>query len=85
MAITKQDFEYGKAFCFEFQEGEDETWAFQPMTNGDAVGIINIDDIDSSSRDIEVVSIHTNYAILQFQKFDKKYNYKVHFQNCNLI
>lgn len=84
MAITRQDFENGKEFHFEFQEAEKEQlFEFVPVVYGDVVGLLQVQ--DSTETDLEVRSIHKNYAILQFEKFDRKYTYKLHFQNCNPI
>ena len=86
MAITKQDFENGKEFHFEFQEGEKEqVFGFAPMVFGDVIGLLQIEEEGYMQTQYDVISIHKNYAILQFEKFDKKYTYKLHFQNCNLI
>ncbi len=86
MAITKQDFENGNEFHFEFQEGEKEqVFEFVPMVSGDVIGLLQIQGSYYTEKDLEVRSIHKNYAILQFDKFDRKYTYKLHFQNCNPI
>ncbi len=87
MAITKQDFENGKEFHFEFQESYfEQVFCFVPELSGDVVGLLQIgEEAYVEKQEEEVISIHTNYAIIQFQKFDRKYTYKLHFQNCNPI
>ncbi len=84
--ITKQDFENGNEFHFEFQEScFEQVFCFVPELSGDVVGLLQIEEEGYMQKQEEVISIHKNYAILQFQKFDRKYTYKLHFQNCNPI
>ena len=85
--ITKQDFENGNEFRFEFQESYfEQVFCFVPMVSGDVVGLLQIEEYgDVQKQEEEVISIHKNNAILQFDKFDRKYTYKLHFQNCNPI
>ena len=87
MSITRKDFEESNEFRFEFQEScFEQVFCFVPERSGDVVGLLQIEEYgDMEKEEEEVISIHTNYAIIQFQKFDRKYTYKLHFQNCNPI